>query len=205
MPADDVASTTATESAGDEGLSMDVLAEADAGTLRWAGTARRRLHALARRAGGAGARAPRGAAHHRVARGPHRGDRRRADPRRDRLLAGPSAPGHADALAAFRFANRVMALQENEGGYSSASLSERIYAGRPDDPPQRDPRNTAAPDATAPSAGWCNSGRSARDSGFRLDDARYASFTDELRKTSLCSNRTVVSPVRASQPERPID
>jgi hypothetical protein len=110
LPVYDVPSTAAAGSGAQ--LSMDVLAEADASALRaaldpltdgynrWLDTQDAGIAELPPALAATGAHAVRTAriAAHRIRAG-------------IQLLTTPDAPGHADALAAFRFANRVMALQ----------------------------------------------------------------------------------------------
>jgi hypothetical protein len=110
LPVYDVPSTAAAGSGAQ--LSMDVLAEADASALRaaldpltdgydrWLDTQDAGIAELPPALAATGAHAVRTAriAAHRIRAG-------------IQLLTTPDAPGHADALAAFRFANRVMAPQ----------------------------------------------------------------------------------------------
>ena len=54
---------------------------------------------------------------------------------------------------------RTIAL---ECGYSSASLSERIYSGTEDDPRAASSSTPPSPTPKAPSAGWCRSASPSR-------------------------------------------
>ncbi|MDN5861477.1 MAG: hypothetical protein L0H84_22980 [Pseudonocardia sp.] len=112
VPAHDVPAMVAAGSAGDAQLSMDTLAEAGAEEL---------AAGLAPLADGYAAwldqqdRAVPGLPDALRPTGAHAVETARAAAARVRagiaLLSTPAAPGHADALAAFRFANRAMALQ----------------------------------------------------------------------------------------------
>lgn len=112
LPTHDVPATAAAGSAGDAELSMDALATADAATLRRGLTPlvegyRTWLDGQTALLDGIPV-SLRGTGEHALDKAREIADRIEAGVG---LLTDPSRPGHADALRAFGFANRVMALQ----------------------------------------------------------------------------------------------